>query len=111
MSETEELEELIYLLQHFREAHCNEGGAQNYQVHVETTIMLVETRLLALLRNEKNEQLQQLDSLKHSVLMSKPSKTDRRTSLRSADPTTELYLGYMPPGSQSPSEKELLIAQ
>jgi hypothetical protein len=109
MSETEELEELIYLLQHFREAHCNEGGAQNYQVHVETTIRLVETRLLALLRKEKNEQLQQLDNERASLV--KSTKTAPSTSKRSVDPTTDLYLGFISPTSQSPSEKELLIAQ
>jgi hypothetical protein len=110
MTDLEELQELIYLLENFRDQHCNKG-LENYRVHLDTTVHLVETRLSALQRSARNDRLEQIENVRRSLLRSESTETDRRTSLRSEDPTTALYLEYMPPGSQLPSEKELFIAQ
>jgi hypothetical protein len=110
MTDMDELQELIYSLEDFRDQHCNKG-LENYRVHLDTTIHLVQTRLSALQRNARNARLEQIESVKRSLLKSKSTETDRRTSLRSVDPTTELYLGFIPPGSQSPTNQELFITQ
>jgi hypothetical protein len=110
MDQQEELQELIYLIDTFRERYPLRS--QNYGVHLETTRRIVETQLLELQRNEKHEKLQQIDSLKQSVLGApKLTRTDQPTLLRSVDPIMASVYDAMHPGSRSPSDPELFIAQ
>lgn len=103
----EELEELIYLLQSFQERYPLR--MQNYGVHLRTTQQLVETQLAELQRNEKQEQLKQIDSLRQSV--AKSTTTDRRTSLRLEDQPTGSLSEYTLRGKMSVLDPELFIAQ
>jgi hypothetical protein len=110
MDQQEELLELIYLIDTFRERYPSRN--QNYGVHLETTRRIVETQLLELQRNEKHEQLQQIDILKQSVLgVPKLTRTDRPTLLHSVDPIMGSVYDAMHPGSRSPLDPELFIAQ
>lgn len=110
MTQQDELMELIYLIDTFRERYPLRS--QNYGVHLETTRRIVEIQLLELQRNEKHERLQRIDSLKQSVLgVPKSTRTDRHTSLRSADPGMEYNFGSSLPGNRSPLDPELFIAQ
>ena len=107
MDQQDELMELLYLLENFQIRYPSR--TQNYGVHLETTRRIVETQLAELQRNEKHEQLREIDSLKQSVL--RPTRTDRHTSLRSVDPGTEYSSGLTHHGSLSALEAELFIAQ
>ena len=108
MSELEELEELIYLLENFREAHCNQG-LENYQVHLDTTVHLVETRRLALLRNAKQERLKLLDNERAMVV--KSTGTGPSQSMRLVDPYMGHHSESISQQNRSLSDRELYIVQ
>jgi len=107
----ENLTELASLLEWYRQSIPVGHSQENYLVQLASTQKLVETRLAEVLRSVRNDEIQQTASYLNYLKKSKETKTDRRTSIVSEDPSTDYESEFTHPSMTSHSPEELFIAQ